>query len=512
MSELKWARVSPVAILYFFVTIVFTWASSLIYALPAAILLLPTLKDNPAPFLFGLFSLFTAITIASILKYKFYFYRLGKDRVEIRQGLIKKTHLDLPFVKIQNVKIIEPFYYRFSDYAILELDTAGSAQQEAKMVAIRLSEAESIRQKIQLANSMGPSSQPLETLKNPHQASINAEITLNTRSIKDLVVHGLTNNRIWIFIGFLAPFYNTVSNNIAKVLGALGLDFTSYLNYDTQTLWIFLLHVFSIVMLLMLIVVIFSIMGSIFVFYDYRLSKTQERYIRRSGLLTKQEVSMNKSRIQRAVQQQDWLDVLIGRVNLIFEQNTSGISHGAGANQINHSNKLIIPSVTPMEADELVADVFKSGDDLSCIKFSRVSARLVLRYFLFPCLPLILLAAGFAYATDQSVQVWLSLGLLTVALVAACILRWYRWGFAHDNDYIFIRQGFLGRDLCIFPIEKLQQIGFSQTPLMRKNGLATLTVVLASGGIKVPYLPQQVVIAMIDDGLLQIARDKPAWM
>ncbi len=51
-----------------------------------------------------------------------------------------------------------------------------------------------------------------------------------------------------------------------------------------------------------------------------------------------------------------------------------------------------------------------------------------------------------------------------------------------------------------------------QTPLMKQKNLASLKVVLASGGMSIPYLPEREVKAVVDDALLKIARDKPAWM
>ncbi|WP_395341166.1 PH domain-containing protein [Ningiella sp. W23] len=520
--ESDWARVSPVAILYFFVKTIFAFGNGLIYALPVAAFNLNTIRENPVPVISGVVALMILVAVASILKYLFYYYRLGDDRVEIRQGVIKKSHLDLPFVKIQNVKIIQPFYYRFSDYSIIELDTAGSARQEANIVAIRLPKAELFKQSIQDTNialsakqasengadSINPDAIDRDRAAYEH----NEETTLNTRSIKDLIIHGVTNNRVWIFLGFLAPFYNTISQNIGQVFSAIGLDVASYLNYETQTIWVFMLHILSIVMVIMLLVVLFSIIGSIFVFYDYRLSKRGQRYIRRSGLLSKHEVSMNKSRIQRAVEQQDWLDMLIKRVNVRFEQNTTGPNNAGQANQINNANKLIVPSVTPNEADNLVADVFATGKTLSQIAFFHVNPRLIIRYFLYPCLPFILLFGAIGLANDYSIQGWLGFSGFVLVLLGACVLRWYRWGFAQDANYVYIRKGFFGRDFLVFPIDKIQQTLLLQTPLMKLNKLASVKLVLASGGMKVPYLPQATVTKLIDHALLRIARDKPAWM
>jgi putative membrane protein len=509
----EWLRVSPIAILYFFVkTLFFLVNNVLIFLLPIAAFNLSEVKEHPWLFALGAAILILLVLVGSVIKYIFYFYRLSADRVEIRQGMLKKTHMDLPFSKIQNVKIIQPFYYRFSNFSIVELDTAGSAQQEANIVAIRLPMAESFKQKVQAVvvgvRSVDPTAADSSTISDGAQPQ---EIVLNRRSMKDLVIHGITNNRVWIFLGFLAPFYNAISENIGEVFSTIGLDMAAYLNYETQTLWIFVLHLTSIVMVIMLGIVTFSIIGSIFVFYDYRLSRSDARYIRRSGLFTKHEVSMNVSRIQRAVQQQDWLDIIIGRVNLRFEQNSAGFGGSDQSGQINNANKLIVPSVTPNEADALVQDVF-SVNALSKMHYTAISPRYILRLLLFPCFPIIAAVVGIAVIEAFSVTGWVMVTVLTVLLIGLSILRWYRWGFAKDEDYVYIRKGLFGRDYFAFPITKMQQTTLLQTPLMRIKRLATLKIVLASGGMQVPYLPVHKAVDVINEALLKVARDKPAWM
>ncbi|MDP5041087.1 MAG: hypothetical protein NWQ26_09510, partial [Paraglaciecola sp.] len=38
------------------------------------------------------------------------------------------------------------------------------------------------------------------------------EQLINQRSLPDLVLHGITNNRVWILLGGLAPFYDNIVN------------------------------------------------------------------------------------------------------------------------------------------------------------------------------------------------------------------------------------------------------------------------------------------------------------
>lgn len=508
----EWSRVSPLAILYFFTKTVYGLVSGvLIYTLPAFAAGYSTIKENPVYLALGLIAFFTLILINSIAKYWFYLYKFTDERVEIKQGVFKKSHLDLPFKKIQNVKVIQPFYYRFNQYSFIELDTAGSAQQEAKIVALPLRLAESFKQMIlqiktnEPANTLNKESGCVEV----HQ---DKETLLNERSLMDLVIHGISNNRVWIFLGFLAPFYNAIGENIGLALESVGIDLMAYLDYESLSVGLFILHVLSLVMLVMLVVVSFSVIGSIFVFYKYKLSRLGDRYIRRSGLLTKHEVSMRLSRIQVAVQQQDWLDLIIQRTNLHFEQNMSMPVGGGQAGNINNASKLIVPSVTITESAALIQDAF-NVKRFDSIVFTRISKRLIIRILAFPIMPiLVLVNAVVIQSSETTILGWGILSMFNTLLVGLVYLRWWRWGYHFEKGFIYIRKGLIGVNYYVFPVGKTQQVVYQQSVFMRPHNLADINYVLASGFHKVPLIPEYLAREQANRALLIVARDKPVWM
>ncbi|MFT4652661.1 MAG: putative membrane protein [Patiriisocius sp.] len=512
MQTSEWSRVSPLAILYFFSKTIYELVSSvLIFSLPAFAASYSTIKEHPVYFVFGLLMFFSLILLNSVAKYWFYYYKFTNDRVEIKQGVFKKSHLDLPFGKIQNVKIVQPIYYRFNKYSFIELDTAGSARQEAKIVALPLALAESFKQMILQIKRYEPlSSQDDSPASTKTQAD--QETLLNERSLMDLVIHGISNNRVWIFLGFLAPFYNTIGENIGAVLEGVGIDIIAYLDYQSQSIGLFVLHVLSLVMLIMLVIVTFSVVGSIFVFYNYKLSRLGDRYIRRSGLLTKHEISMRLSRIQIAVQQQDWLDLIIGRINLRFEQNTSLPAGGRQAGSINNASKLIVPSVTPTQSAMLIQDAF-DVKAFSSIVFQRISKRFIFRVLAFPILPILFMINTLVLKTSElDVPVWSFLLALNIILISLVYLRWWRWGYYFEDGFVYIRKGLLGVNYYVFPIGKTQQVTYKQSVFMRPRKLADISYVLASGAHKVPLIPQSLAREQANQALLIVARDKPSWM
>lgn len=505
--ESKWQRLSPISIIYFTVRSVLGFANNFFYLLPVIALNFSKIKEQPflvVAVAVGILSLFFVI---GLLKYLFYQFRLGDARVEIKQGIFKKSHIDLPFERIQNVKLSQPFYYRFSDFSCIELDTAGSAKQEAKIVALKTSDAERFR--ISILNTVKTKSSESEgQVESTAVLGANDEVVLNRRSIKDLIIHGITNNRIWIFLGALAPFYNAISDNFVDIFESIGFDAQAYFSLQTQAWWEFSLHVFSLVMAIMLIVVLFSVVGSILIFYKYTLSKANDRYVRRSGLLTKHEVSMKLSRIQILVQAQDWLDVLLGRVNLTFEQNTTG---RANANKPGEqmANKLLVPSVTVAESQTLMKDAMPT-QTMATQTFKAISKRAMFRNILLYALPFSALV--FAILVQKGfIGGLLGLAIFVLAIGIA-FLRWKRWGYSFDEEYIYIRKGFLGVNYYCFPIYKAQQVQFKQNMFMRPYSLASLKVVLASGAMTVPYISDIDVRLIVNSILNNLVEDKRSWM
>ena len=503
-----WQRLSPISILYFMVKSFYAMANTLFYLLPAVAFNLSKIKENPLILAFAAGGFLLLFSVIGFLNYFFYRFRLEAGRVEIKQGIFKKSHIDLPFERIQNVKLEQPLYYRFNNYACVELDTAGSAKQEAKIVALKMQQAEALRQ-IVVENTKQQAAINKEIGESDSEAAdASQEVVLNRRSMKDLVIHGISNNRVWIFLGALAPFYNSLADILQEVFAAVGFDAEAYFSLETQAWWEFGLHVLSVAMLLMLIVVILSVIGSILMFYKYTLSKIDNRYIRRSGLLTKQEVSMKLRRLQIMYQAQDWLDVLLKRVNLHFEQNKTGSANANKPGQ-QMSNTLLVPSVTLEESKALMLDAMPS-QRLSEQVFAPISKRLILKNSMLFAIPLGAITFGLIDKNGLAGMA-MSVGLLAM-FFAIVSLRWWRWGYSFDDEFIYIRKGFLGVNYYCFPIHKIQQAQFKQNAFIKPYKLASLRMILASGPQTIPYLPEDVVKQQINRALDKLVSDKRSWM
>ena len=511
-TGVNWRRLAPVAVIYFIVSNVLSFIRQFIVVL-SVLAWSASSFDYQQSFWFipVMVAIFLATIVSGVVSYWFYQYRIRNEHIEIRSGLFRRRNINLPFWRIQNVKIEQPFYYRLTHYTVVVLDTAGSSGEEAKIVAVERDYAQQLRQAVLISGRQHQAGttedKAPETVDTATSSLADDEKVINRRSLSDLIIHGLTNNRVWILLGALTPFYDEISGFVYDFVDDLGLSMDA-LFADQQVLWWQVgLYVISTMLLILSVMAMVSVAGSVITYYNYTLTRTSDRYIRRSGLFSLQEVSMRESRIQMISVRQDWLDYLLKRANFFFEQNKTGDKQ---EQELHATHKMLVPSVTLAEAQALATDampdnkVYQTG-------YSRISTRFISRWILTLALPACALVSAMGYAREG----W-HIFLVTIpAFMLACAgiyLRWRRWGFACDDTYCYIRKGMAGIDRYSFALFKVQQVALTQSVLMQRRGLANVHFILASGSITIPYIPYAVATELADKALWHAESGRRSWM
>lgn len=522
----EWQRLSLISILYFTIRNFTNSAQVLIYTIPALAISFNIWDNLLSPeVLIGAGILFLSTSVSGVISFLMYKFRVHNQHIEIHHGVFQRRYTNLPLWRIQNVKIERPFYYRPFGYALVVLDTAGSGKEEAKIVAVPEDYAEALKKQVLYEKALHDEGDldclPNEDLSDEQSSSFptprtrtkaidsshSNEEVLNRRSVKDIIIHGITNNRVWIILGAAAPFYDDVFGLVSEWLADKGLQLNQLVGEQTVAWWQFGLYAFVILMMLMALVALLSVGGALFTFYGYTLSRTGDRYIRRSGLLNKLEVSMRASRIQMITAKQDWLDKILKRVNLYFEQNSTA---GQQMQELMSPNKLIVPSVTEDEAFALSQEVMP-GCDLRGQDYQTISKRFITFWLLAGwTLPFITFFTIGAVSSHLDIM----LGSLVVfsAVSLLLTLRWWRWGIAYDSKYVYIRRGRIGIDYQCFEPYKAQQVIVKQSVFMKRRKQATVKFVLASGAVTVPFLPEDYVNKLADSVLFEVESTRRSWM
>ena len=511
----RWRRLAPIAVLYFIASNIKSMVQNALYIIPALAISAQSTGILQTRWFFPMLAALLVLMIGSgLISYLFYQFRVRNGHVEIRMGLLRRRHINLPFWRIQNIKVERPFYYRLTQFAVVILDTAGSAKEEAKIVAVTRQYAARLRAEILsernefLQTSDNSQTAPDASVSKPaDQSSDKEDRVINRRSVKDLVIHGITNNRVWIVLGAMAPFYDDLARLVGEWLEQQGLQLEQLAGSASVAWWQWGLYAFTIIMIIMAAMALFSVGGSLLTYYGYTLTRSGDRYIRKSGLLSQQEVSMRQSRVQMVAVKQDWLDRILRRANIFFEQNKTGNQQGQ---ELMAPNKLLVPSVTLSQASALCEEVLPSSQPFSR-DFSPITGFYLVHMIgvrVLPILCLLLVVLGWQ---GQWQAMSVALGAATV-LSGVIWLRFRCWGFARDKNYLYVRSGIVGKDYQILPLYKIQQVVIQQSIMMRRRNLATIRLILASGTVSIPFLTQKQISYLSRVALAEVEVSAKSWM
>ena len=496
----NWRRLSPWSVLHNIASTLRQLLNNFIVLVPLAYGLLQL--ESPVMILAAVFGIIALIILFAALRYFYFSYQMSDDRVLVREGVIFRRQLELAFVRIQNVTFEHPFYFRPMGLVTVKIDSAGSSGDEVHLSALSLERAQMIRRDILAHKADIADSDPLESSERvtTNQAADGSGELLLERGMTDLVLHGLTNNRAWIILGGVGAVYGQFAETINDYLTSRGLDLSRI--FTSQSIWELILMVISACVLSVMLVAVLSVSGAIFSYYGFVLRGTDDSLSVRRGLFTKSEIHMQKSRIQNIFQRQDWLDRLLGRVNLIFEQ----ISHTAGGRA---DAKLLVPTISVKQALELSRRVF-AVPDFKTLNFTSVNRRYLFKgVAIFSCLYL----GSWTWAAGIEAW-WVCMLILPVWCLHLLLLfvAWKRKGVAIDGGMVIIRQGLIGTDYIVIPAFKLQMVRIRQSWLMKRPDLAHVDLSVASRVGRVPYLSGNVARNLAKYCLYEAESTNRSWM
>ena len=514
-----WQRLSAWCIPHFVVSRVVKYFQAFVFGVPATF---GVSRTNFAELAWQVpLGVAVWLTAWAVLQYLFTRYRVTHTAVELQQGALFRRRLNLSFDRIQNVSIAEPFYFRPLGMANLSVDSAGSQHDEVEVAALHIGRAEALRSHISVMRArsqqhlQSPDGHDLDTAP-ISDAALNEAAEAGspgstigekffTRSLRDLVIYGLTNNRAFIAVaGILGLFWQFgISTN--DVIEFLGIDFDLIVagwSLVRFTIMVVLAFILAIGVLALL-----SVAVSIFSYYGFAMYRTGERLIVRRGLINKHETAVRKSRIQSVRLSQDWLDYLLDRRNIYLEQ----LTHAQHGQPQQIGRQVMVPSVRLHETHQVTDEVW-SGVAVERCHFTPISPRWLKKYAIIVTLIHIAFVA-FVYSLDRMhPAVTIGAVALWPFLMALVYMTWRRGGLAVDGDLIIARSGTIGVNYRVFSMSKLQDVAHVQTPFMRRRGVSTLVFMTAASRVAVPYLPGDFARRVVNYALQSVETGARSWM
>ena len=461
------------------------------------------------------------IIAVAVLRYWFFRFRVTGDRILIRQGILRKTALDLPLDRIQAVNVQRSLTDRLLGLVTLSVDTAGSGAVEAVVPSVQAALANRIRAQVAAAHRVQRASrEDGASPGHPREAHLAQEddgiespgkvmMKLPSGDIVRIGLRFLGEGPVGLLpMMFLARDPRDLLRYMAGQFGYLEPISRDEVPHDLVSNLAELIVRAGFVAALLAAIAILAVYGAFTNYYGFKLYRLGAAYRTQGGLFTQQEVVVQSVKVQQATLSQN----LVERCFRRFRMTVRPVSDDAEV--------LVIPLLGAHMAEKLRASLFgPEGGGLTLLPQSRRMVRvsphyigaLTVKIAAAPALSLpalVFLFTGPAAAWAEFSLVWALIWILAGGIIA--FQRWRRWGYVLDDDGVAVRSGFVARKTEAFLFRKVQSATVKQSPIQRRKGLATLQMQLAGESVEVPYIDHRAA-CRLRDYILYKVESNPRW-
>ncbi|ABZ77970.1 membrane-flanked domain [Shewanella halifaxensis HAW-EB4] len=446
----------------------------------------------------------SAIFIFSVLQWLKFRFRVEADKLIIRHGIIFKKADELPFSKIQNVRLEQPLYFRPMGLYRLIVETAGSKNNEAELSALDYKDALNLKKQLMAEHDLhshqafhSPQQSPQQH-RRPKQAYI-----LSRKSLKQLVTFGFyQNNAIWLAV-ILGPILGQLD---WESMENLQLVQSLSVWYEVNIGISIVLQILFISMTLVLFYLLFSLLSitsAVLKYSPYRLSRSGNTLHRTGGIIAKQNDALAIKRIQVIKFYQPLVGRLLKLWTVYFKQ-----VQGHEVEQRGSTN-MLIPCMTRKDIAQLLPELH--GIEASSLQLPKHYLRIHLGWFWRRgLLPLLVPAIntyflGLNLFTDI---LWIAASLFCIGIY----LRYRQYGYVLEGNNLWFHSGLLGRSWQLIALTKVQHVAITQSPNQKRGGLANLEIGLASGTVKLPYISIIAARDIAERSLALIHNDHRNWI
>ena len=339
-----WQRTSPLAAVYFLGKLYQAIAKNAVQSLAPLVAFLVAYQGDIASKAILAGSGFVLFTVsAAVLRYVFFRFQVGDESILIRDGVIKKTQLDIKFDRIQAMNSEQTLLFRFFGLTTVGLTLQAHRNRKVRSPASSLSLQTVLRKN--WASSAKCATRPGHAWRSGTVTAPPLRTLLRLGN-GDIVRTGLSSTRSLIFLAFLAPLLNNVDERIEE-----NIDQNELASMAIQAGELSVARGASLVVLIILAVVAFltlvSIAGAFLRYHKFELKTDGEQLRSTGGLLTRHEHAMQIGKIQSLHLTQNIAHRLFGRFRLHAKQAASG--------KMSAAKSFHIPLVKPDQLPGLTA-------------------------------------------------------------------------------------------------------------------------------------------------------------
>jgi putative membrane protein len=428
-------------------------------------------------------------TAFAVIKYFTFTYRITRGELITKHGILGRTQRHIPLNRVQDIRVEQRPLHRIFRVAEVHIETAGGKGPEASLSVLSRAEADRLRAAVfeQIARAKGVDTEV---------RSLPAEVICKL-SVPDLMLAGITSNQTASTLAILVVAWGLVDDFVGQEAYQRWIERTAqnaaeWVEHAGQSGWI----VFGVGALLLIVAgVLFSMVGSVLMFYGFTLSRNGEDLHRSYGLLTRRSSSLPRRRIQVLKIEETILRRLFKLATI--RADTAGSRNPQGE-QDSGGRDVLVPIVLRRKIAELLPVFFPDLENGS-EDWRKVSRRAIRRGTVKGAALCAFVAAILFTVQDKWLALWPLAFLPLVYFVN--VLNYRHLGYLHGERYFRTRRGWLRRSTHIVPIRNLQVVVLRQTPFDRRHKVASVMVDTAGqaytgGSPKVGNVPAEEALAL----------------
>ena len=423
----------------------------------------------------------------AVLAHLRYRYRLGREEIVVREGVLVRNERRIPYGRVQNVDFARNPLHRLFGVTALRLETASGGTPEAVMRVLSLDAAEQVRKAVEDAR-VGRT----EGSAAPVHALDGDEETLLELPPAELVRFGLVSNQGLVLVGILLALVNRfVGVDWGEVdwTGFVGSSLGLEAQAAANSWWVGALAAVAVLVGILGALYGLSIALAFLLFHGFRLSAADDRLRSEFGSITRIVQITPTRRIQRLRVRDGVLHRLLGRRAIRMDIAGGLPEPGDMLGGLTIGLRQWLAPLIPDDRVPRVLALALPDVDITGREWQPIDRRAARRRLRLQATLLVVAAAAGVLATP-----WALLSLAGLPLLPWLARRYVACRFYDAGDAaLFWRRGWWRRELTIVPYSRMQAIKVTQSPFDRRYGMACLRVdaVLVVGrpyAMRIPYL------------------------
>ncbi|MBD8038286.1 PH domain-containing protein [Solibacillus sp. A46] len=399
--------------------------------------------------------------VSGLIKWWTFVYWYEDSELRVEYGLFVKKKRYIPFDRIQNLNYKEGIFHRLFKLVQVQVETAGSksGKPEAELTAVTRAAADDVEIQMKKAKQKTPIESELMEVVEEEEAP---STILHKMKVPELLLLASTSSGIGVVLAGVFAVFS---------------QFAEFIPFDAIYDEVAFLMEYSFIAAMILIALALMVAWIISVgitflnYYNFTVSKQQNRLIITRGLIEKKRVTIPLNRVQAIKLVENPFQQMLGLASIAVESAGGGFSGEA-------DKKIILfPLIAKKEALKPLAELFPEYDfHLSeAIQPPKKALPFFYRIDFIWLVPLIAAISYFFYP----------FGLLSLLLVLPILLlgRWQfkTTGYTIEGQQITIVSRMISR-VTFFALKKRVQVTQgSQTYFQKRRKIGSAKIIVMSG-------------------------------